>query len=105
MNLDVFIEHDTNKPVGKVLDAYISNEGDLMTFLHISGDPVCNSFLPEKLALGPDGRRFFNDLSMGHEVVMRNDNGFTKVIGKHPSEVSIVRQGDNPGRTLKTGGL
>lgn len=100
-NLNVHIEHDVEKSVGKVIDSYISSEGDLMVFLHVSGDPICNTYLPEKLVKGPDGRRFFNDLSLAHDVMFKEEGGITSVVRKIPQEVSIVCTGDNPGTHIK----
>lgn len=98
--LDVLIEHDEENPVGKIIDSFIDKDGSLMTFLHIKGDPACNMFLPEKLAIGSGkdpSKRFFNDLSLGHEVAFEEVNGRLKVVRKVPQEVSIVQVGDNEG--------
>lgn len=104
-NKDVYIEHelvdeDGNKrpPIGKVVDAYINSEGKLMSFLHITGDPIASSLLPHGLVKDENGRRFFNDLSLGHGVVFNIDNESDKIQiqKKIPEEISIVAEGDRP---------
>ena len=55
---NVYIEHDLvdeqgqqRAPIGKVVDAYINSEGNVMSFLHITGDPVASSLLPHGLVV------------------------------------------------------
>lgn len=109
-NKDVYIEHelydeDGNKrpPVGKVIDAYINSEGNLMSFLHITGDPVASTLLPHGLVKDANGKRFFNDLSLGHGVVFDIDDekDTIHIQKKIPEEISIVATGDRPNTNIK----
>lgn len=103
-NLPVFIEHDTSKQIGEVLDAYINERRQLVTLLHLAGDPVANSILPQTFYKDPmNGHRgYYNALSLGNDVgflVEKDPTGaFTtkKVVNNRPSEVSIVRAGNRP---------
>jgi len=101
--LPVHIEHQTDKTIGEVKEAFINERRQLMTLLHLSGDPVVNSKLPEKLfrGTGADDRRFYNGLSLGNGVgfeVKRHPGGYTtkEVVGNAPTEVSVVREGNRP---------
>jgi hypothetical protein len=105
-NKEVFIEHDLydketgekRQPIGKVVDAYINSDGQVMSFLHITGDPVANSLIPHGLIKDDTGKRYYNDLSLGHGVVFDIDEEQDKINieQKIPEEVSIVRTGDRP---------
>jgi len=102
--LPCFIKHDAvhekgtpRQPIGKIVDAYVNGEGELMTLLHISGDPVVLSLSPSKLIQGQNNKRFYNGLSLGSNVVIHETEKFnTKIYSKTPTEVSIVREGDRP---------
>lgn len=102
--LPVHIEHDTSKTIGEVRDAFINERRQLMTLLHLSGDPVVNKLLPAKLFKNPSkgGRAFFNDLSLGNDVGFKleynTEGGFSKksVTDNVPAEVSIVGNGNRP---------
>lgn len=102
---DVFVEHQiydnkTNKKlkVGKVVDAYINSKGQVMSFLHITGDPFASKQIKHGLATDENGKRFFNDLSLGHGVVFDIDQNTDKINieKKLPEEVSLVKKGDRP---------
>lgn len=101
----VYIEHDIEDddgdkrpPIGKVVDAYVNSNGQVMSFLHITGDDVASSLLPHGLAADKTGKRYYNDLSLGHCVQfgVDKDKNSVSIKGKIPEEVSIVRNGDRP---------
>lgn len=103
-NLPVYIEHDTSKQIGEVLDAFINEKRQLVTVLHLAGDPLANSILPQTFYKDPmnGNRGYYNALSLGNDVgflVEKDPSGlFTtkKVVNNRPSEVSIVRAGNRP---------
>jgi hypothetical protein len=102
--LPVFIEHDTSKQIGEVIDAYINEKRQLVTVLHLAGDPYANAILPQALYKDPnnDNRGYYNALSLGNDVgfiVEQHPSGLfstKKVVNNRPSEVSIVRAGNRP---------
>lgn len=104
VGLPVHIEHDKSKTIGEVERAYINECHQLMTVLHLYGDPVVNKLLPPKLYKNPDwgGKAFYNGLSLGNEVGFKmdyvKDGDYTvKTIANNvPSEVSIVGEGNRP---------
>ena len=58
---------------------------------------AAKELLPGKLERDPDtASRFYNSLSLGHDVALKVDNAATCVESKEPKEVSIVMQGDRP---------
>jgi hypothetical protein len=101
-DLPVYIEHDTTRAIGKVRDAFINEKRQLMTLLHISGDPLANKLLPPTLYKDPDNdnKGFYNALSLGNSVGFKiTDHGTYKtkeVQGNVPSEVSLVMAGNRP---------
>ncbi len=108
----VHVEHDTETsdgearpPVGKILDCYIDSGGNLMSILHITGDKSMSSMLPFGLTKGQDGKRFFNDLSLAHDVgfYTKSDPVVDRVHIKNekPQEISIVRKGDREGTHIQ----
>lgn len=102
-NLPVFIEHDTNVPVGTVVDCYVDEKRNLNTFLHISGNKMVNKKLPLTLEIDPfTNKRYYTGLSMGTNVRLdETSRGFTTVKDVTPTEVSIVRNPDREGALLK----
>ena len=107
---DVYIEHDIvddkgqkRNPIGKVVDAYINSDGNVMSFLHITGDPIASSLIPHGLVKDENGRRYYNDLSLGHGVIFDIDKNKDniKIEEKIPEEISIVRTGDRPRTHIK----
>ena len=107
---NVYIEHELKTkdgtdraPIGQVVDAYINSDGQLMSFLHISGDPIASSIIPHGLVKDENGKRYYNDLSLGHGVgyVYDEKNDHFNVVSKTPEEISIVRNGDRPNTRIQ----
>lgn len=98
--LPVYIEHDTSRQVGEVHDAYINEKRQLMTLLHLSGDPTTNRLLPPTLFKDPDNnnRRYYNALSLGNDaqIFREHVNAVPQVKGNVPAEVSLVMAGNRP---------
>ena len=103
-NLPVYIEHDTSKQVGEVMDAFINEKRQLVTLLHLAGDPFANSILPDAFFKDPfnGNKGYYNALSLGNGVGFLEEpdpsGEFTwkKIVANKPSEVSIVRAGNRP---------
>jgi hypothetical protein len=105
--LPVYIEHDKSKQIGDVRDAYINENRQLMTLLHLYGDDYANSKLPHAFYKGPENnyRGFYNGLSLGNSVDFKIDHrdGYSikEIVDNRPSEVSIVQEGDRPMTSIK----
>jgi hypothetical protein len=97
-SLPVYVEHDSDFTVGKVVDSYIDENRNLNTFLHISGNDIVNSKLPPALEIDPHtNKRYYTGLSMGTDVLLdESSKCYTTVKSVIPKEVSIVRNPDRP---------
>lgn len=85
------VEHDDKIPIGYVLDSEITSTMQLRVALHIHGNDMVLEALPGALQ-----ERYFNSLSLGHDVSFDIRDSYVSVHAKRPSEISIVRAGDRP---------
>lgn len=102
LNLDVCVEHDTSKPIGSVIHAKYNELKQPEVMMHIRGDEdhqvTAKHLLPSRLYKNPQtGKRFLDDLSLGHDVEFTPDeNGYANTVKrKIPYEISLVQKGDN----------
>ena len=85
--LPVCVEHLADKPVGKVVHAWINPEDNRLFAMLETSDDNFPSILAGRLLM----HNLTGELSLGHNVVIDHVQG--KVIGKTPTEVSLVEKG------------
>ena len=96
-SLPVYIEHDEKHQVGTIADAYIDENRQLKTMLHIHGNALAKEKLPAALSKDPESHEaFFQGLSLGNTIGLERNDSKIRVCENTPCEVSIVRKGDRP---------
>lgn len=96
----IHVEHNTEVPVGKVVCAWVTKDHALDVMFETDDHSFPGHFAANLVKKGLCG-----ELSLGHECqIAHSANGAMRVVGKTPSEVSIVVKGARDQTTISAWG-
>lgn len=98
VGLPVYVNHDLNGPsVGRVTNAYISKDLQLMVEIHCDLEPLNHLLHSSMTSYNNTGKPYFKGLSLGLRCGELETKYSLDIVSKEPREVSIVPVGDRPG--------